>query len=228
MCCCCVWAVAQGTYLSVSDKILIFTGAGLWLGQVSNSNAHELIHRSARGPRRLGVAIYCSLLFGHHASAHPKVHHVYAAIDQDPNSARLGKRFYRFLMRAWLGGFRAGLVVKNIASARARSNIPAWQHPYIGYVAGAVLTIIVSALLAGPMGIVSLFAIVVYAQVQLFLSDYVQHYGLRRAIDENGRVEPIGSKHSWNAPHWYSSAMMSNAPRHSDHHMHPSRSFPTL
>jgi alkane 1-monooxygenase len=38
----------------------------------------------------------------------------------------------------------------------------------------------------------------------------------------------VGPQHSWNAPAWYSSAMMLNAPRHSDHHMRPSRAFPAL
>jgi alkane 1-monooxygenase len=38
----------------------------------------------------------------------------------------------------------------------------------------------------------------------------------------------VGPRHSWNAPHWFSSAMMVNAPRHSDHHAHPARPYPAL
>ncbi|MDC1223437.1 hypothetical protein N8Z91_00810 [Ascidiaceihabitans sp.] len=56
-----------------------------------------MIHRSSRGPRWLGITIYCSLLFGYHASAHPKVHHVETATDRDPNSARFGERVTAFL-----------------------------------------------------------------------------------------------------------------------------------
>ncbi|MEP2886888.1 MAG: alkane 1-monooxygenase [Lentilitoribacter sp.] len=224
----CVWGISKGDHLSVLDRLLIFTGAGLWFGQVSNSNAHELIHRSARWPRRLGVAIYCSLLFGHHASAHPKVHHVHAATDQDPNSARLGEGFYRFFVRAWIGGFRAGLKAENIDRARSSRILPAWQHPYVAYVIGGLATIAFASGLGGFKGIVTLLVLTAYAQIQLFLSDYVQHYGLRRSRTDDGRVEPMGAKHSWNAPHRYSSAMMLNAPRHSDHHMRPTRSFPSL
>ena len=44
----------------------------------------------------------------------------------------------------------------------------------------------------------------------------------------NGRFESIGINHSRNAQYWYSGAMMLNAPRHSDHHTRPSRSFPSL
>ena len=223
-----VWAMGAGTYLSVLDKVLIFTAAGLWMGQVSNSNAHELIHRAARWPRRLGVAIYASLLFGHHASAHPKVHHVHAATDADPNSARLGEGFYRFLWRAWAGGFKAGLRAENMTRARAARELGPLSHPYLWYVIGAGTALVAAYGLAQTAGVLALIGIASYAQIQLFLSDYVQHYGLRRQILADGKPEPIGPRHAWNAPHWYSSAMMLNAPRHSDHHMHPSRSFPEL
>ena len=60
------------------------------------------------------------------------------------------------------------------------------------------------------------------------MSDYVQHYGLRRASLPGGRPEPVGPAHSWNAGHWFSSSMMLNAPRHSDHHAHPARPYPAL
>jgi len=66
------------------------------------------------------------------------------------------------------------------------------------------------------------------AQVQILLSDYVQHYGLERGEKENGKLEPVGPQHSWNAPHAVTAAMMLNAPRHSDHHMRPARAFPAL
>ena len=224
----CVWALGQGDHLSVLDKVLVFTAAGLWLGQISNSNAHELIHRGSRAPRRLGIAVYSSLLFGHHASAHPKVHHVHAATDRDPNSARAGEGFYWYLLRAWGGGFVAGLQAENAARARRAPPLPVWRHPYVAYIGGALATIAIAALLAGVGGILALLGLAAYAQIQLLLSDYVQHYGLRRQIDATGCAEPVGPQHSWNAPHWYSSAMMLNAPRHSDHHMHPARSFPAL
>ena len=67
-----------------------------------------------------------------------------------------------------------------------------------------------------------------FAQSQLLLSDYVQHYGLSRKVGPDGRPEPVGPAHSWNAPHWMTGHMMLNAPRHSDHHAHPSRPYPAL
>ncbi len=209
------------------DKVLIFTAAGLFFGQISNSNAHELIHAGARLPRRLGAAIYASLLHGHHVSAHLRVHHVHAATDADPNSARSGEGFWAFAARAVRGEFIAGLRAEHRHRARAAARPPAWTHPYVGYLGGAALTAFCAYALAGIGGILALLGVVVYAQLQLLLSDYVQHYGLRRRM-RGDKPEPVGPQHSWNAPKWYSSAMMLNAPRHSDHHMRPTIAFPAL
>jgi len=223
-----VWALGAGAYLGLIDKLLIFTGLGLYFGQVSNSNAHELIHASARLPRRIGAAIYISLLHGHHVSAHLHVHHVHVATDADPNSARKGEGFWRYALRVIKGEFTAGLHAEAARLARASRARPAWQNPYVAYVLGGMIVLVVSFLIAGPKGLLVYIAIALYAQLQLLLSDYVQHYGLRRRIGESGKPEPIGAQHSWNAPKWYSNAMMLNAPKHSDHHMRPTHAFPAL
>ena len=221
-----VWAIAGAPWLGGAGRLLTGMALALFLGQVSHPNAHELIHRGARVLRRLGVAVYVTLLFGHHASAHPKVHHIHVATDRDPNSARLGESLYPFLLRAWIGSFRAGWQAET--AARARRATPGGWHPYWTYITGALASLAVAGLLAGWAGIGVYLALCLYAQLQLLLADYVQHYGLRRRIGPDGRAEPAGPQHSWNAPQWYSSALMLNAPRHSDHHLHPGRPYPEL
>jgi alkane 1-monooxygenase len=221
-----VWRVAGDSGLVTWERAALFLGAGLWFGQVGNPMAHELIHRGARGLYALGVAVYASLLFGHHASAHRLVHHRHAASGQDPNSARVGEGFYRFFLRAWAGSFAKGLRAET--ELRARSAAGRGVHPYVVYVAGAVAALGLGYAIAGFWGVVVWAGLALHAQVQLMLSDYVQHYGLSRAIRADGRLEPVGARHSWNAPHWFSSGLMLNAPRHSDHHAHPARPYPAL
>ncbi|OUS35168.1 alkane 1-monooxygenase [Rhodobacterales bacterium 56_14_T64] len=215
-------------YMPWGEALPMGLAMGLFMGQVSHPNAHEMIHHPHRWMRRLGMVIYTSMLIGHHVSAHLRVHHVKVATARDPNTARRGEGFYRFFLRAWLGSFRAGLRADNAARAR-KSPLPAtWTHPYLGYFGGAAGAL---ALIWIGVGLQAIFAYVLiagFAQSQIFLADYVQHYGLVRAVDETGRAEPVGATHSWNAPHWYSSAMMLNAPRHSDHHLHPKRRYPEL
>lgn len=215
-----------GEALGPWGKGALFAALGLWAGQVGNAAAHELIHRPSRALRRLGVAAYASVLFGHHASAHPLVHHVHGATRQDPATARLGEPFWRYAPRAWRGSFRKGLRAETERGRRA--NRPAWRHPYLGYGLLSLLALAASALVGGAAGVLWHLALAALAQGQLLLSDYVQHYGLLRAPRPDGRPEPMGPRHSWNSPHPASSAMLLNVPRHSDHHVSPLRPFPAL
>lgn len=221
-----VWAVSGGSGLAPAARAACFLAFGLFFGQVSNANAHELIHRPGRVLFNQGKWVYVSLLFGHHTSAHPRVHHRHVATPGDPNSARAGESFYRFAPRAWSGSFRAGRAAETaLLKAKGR---PAWQHPYVSYIAGGLAIALAMASAFGPAGLLAYLALAAYAQTQLLLSDYVQHYGLQRRRRADGRFEPVAAHHSWNAPHWFSGYLMLNAPRHSDHHAHPARPYPAL
>ncbi len=219
------WAIAGPSALSPTERILTFFATGFWLGQVGHPAAHELIHRSRRTLFRLGAACYTAILFGQHASAHRLVHHRHVASREDPNSARAGESFYRFAPRAWTGSFRQGRAAET--ALRARAADPG-LHPYAAYLVGSVAALILATLIAGLPGLLTWTALAPHAQSQILLSDYAQHYGLTRRRLPDGRLEPVGPGHSWNTAHWFTSAMMLNAPRHSDHHLHPARPFPAL
>lgn len=221
-----VWSVAGPSGLATAERIAVTVAAGMFFGQISHPVAHELIHKPSRRLRLMGKWIYTTLLVGHHASAHLLVHHVHVGSDADPNSAPRGESFYRFAWRATREAFRAGLVAEN--RRRSGRRRPVLTHPYALYLGGGALTLLTAHVIAGWTGIAALLAMAVYAQVQILMSDYVQHYGLRRRTLPDGRAEPVGPQHSWNAPHVFSSALMLNAPRHSDHHVTPSRLYPAL
>jgi alkane 1-monooxygenase len=218
-----VWAVAGPSDLAMWERVLLALAAGQWFGQVSNPCAHELIHRGSRALYALGVVVYATMLFGHHASAHRLVHHRHAASLDDPNTARRGETFYRFWLRAWAGSYRAGLQAE---SARRRGK--GGLHPYAVYALISAAALALGFAVAGAAGVAVWLALAVYGHSQLLLADYVQHYGLLRATLPNGKLEPVDARHSWNAPQWFSSALMLNAPRHSDHHAHPNRPYPAL
>ena len=219
------WAIAGNSGLTTPDRVLLFFAAGFWFGQIAHPAAHELIHRTRRPMFQLGAAIYVTLLFGQHASAHRLVHHRHVASLLDPNTARQGEGFYHFAWRAWRGSFAEGLRAETDLRTRAATRS---LHPYAAYLIGGTLCLILASAIAGLPGLLIWIALALHAQSQILLSDYVQHYGLVRASGPDGRLEPVGTRHSWNTAHWFSSAMMLNAPRHSDHHAHPQRPFPAL
>jgi len=223
----CVY-MATRTNLALGEKLITLIAAGLWFGQVTHPNAHELIHRPERYARYLGRAVYASLLFGHHASAHLLVHHIHVGNENDPNSCPRGIGFYRYFLRAWYGSFRAGLEAENALRARKKTPPGILTHPYFLYVAAFAVGPVVTYATCGWPGLAAYLFLCLYAHVQILLSDYVQHYGLRRAVRDTGKPEPVSDAHSWNSPHWFSSALMVNAPRHSDHHLNPTRPYPGL
>ena len=204
------------------ETLTLFFAAASFMGQISHPNAHELIHRRPRALRRLGTGVYISMLFGHHVSAHRLVHHAYVGTKDDPNTPLPGESFWAFLPRAWIGSFRAGY------AQESRRHKPGRLSPYLIYVGGAALALTLAALIGGGAGLIGFAGLAALAQTQILLSDYIQHYGLSRRTLPDGRLEPVGPQHSWNAPRGFTSFLMINAPSHSDHHMHPDRPYDLL
>ncbi len=169
------WAVAGPSGLSGGQRVLMALGCGFWLGQVAHPAAHELIHRGHRGLFNMGRAFYAAVLFGQHASAHRLVHHRHVGTDDDPNSAPEGMGFYRFAARAWWGSFILGWAAEDWL--RERRNGPQGPHPYSLYLAGGALALALAVAIAGLPGLLVWAALAFHVQVQILVSDYVQHYG---------------------------------------------------
>ena len=225
------WVIVGLTGVSGLDQtaqIGLFAVTAMVFGQISTSNAHELIHSTRRLPRQLGRVVYATMLFGHHATAHPAIHHRFVATPRDPNTARPDESVYAFLPRAWIGSFQAGW---NLEVRRLKAQgLSGWDpnHPYLQDAAVLALSLGISALLGGIGGLAAHIALGIFAALQLLTSDYVQHYGLHRQQFDNGTYEALSAKHSWNAPDAVSRVMMLNAPLHSEHHLRPATPFPAL
>ncbi|MEM1302251.1 MAG: alkane 1-monooxygenase [Pseudomonadota bacterium] len=213
---------------SLIEQAAALFAFGLYFGQVSYSNAHELIHSARRVPFWLGTLVYSSTLYGHHVTAHRHIHHRYVGSDKDPNTARMGESFYQFALRAWLSSAQLGLAVENQRQRARFSAIRPMRHMFLvyGLIAFGMAAGITWAF--GIAGLIAFLLLSIYATAQILLADYVQHYGLQRRMIGADKLEPIGIEHSWNAPHPISAALMLNAPRHSDHHAHPAKPFEAL
>ena len=171
---------------------MAFLAFGLHFGQISNPAAHELIHRGSRrdaGP--LGAAVYVTLLFGQHASAHRLVHHRHVASPMTrtpPGGRKLLPLRPPRLDRA----FRAGLAAERRTAGRL--------HPYAVYLGGAAGCLVLSLGIAGLAGLARLCR----ARPPRNRPDPA--VGLCPALRPDprpapdGRPEPVGHRHSWNAP----------------------------
>ena len=59
-------------------------------------------------------------------------------------------------------------------------------------------------------------------------ANYIEHYGLLRNTQEDGKYERCQPHHSWNANHKYSNLLLFHLQRHSDHHANPTRRYQSL
>jgi alkane 1-monooxygenase len=218
-----VAALAGATGLGLADRFAAFFGFGLYFGQVSIANAHELIHRSNRSLFTLGKWVFISMLYGHVTTSHRLLHHAHVATPKDPNFPPKGMSFYRYLPRSMVQNFLQGYRIE-----RARAQHSGRINPYASYIGGALGFVAFSAAAFGSAGVAALAGFALYAQFQHAMVDYLQHYGLERRQLPDGRYEPQGLHHSWNSPHWFTSLMTVNVTRHSDHHAHPGRVYPAL
>lgn len=220
-----LWAIATHFSSEPGLTLLLALSTGLFIGQVSNSVAHELIHRPGRLSVFMGRFVYASTFFAHHTTAHKNIHHVYVATPRDPSTAHLGEGFYTYLRRSSVDNFVQGYAIdRERRSRKGRSILPLMALDF----GTPVLILVGVSIIWGPLIGLAYLILSAHAQVQLMLSDYVQHYGLSRKTNTRGKLEPVGPQHSWNAPFWMSSTIMLNAPLHGQHHMQPLVTFDNL
>ena len=58
--------------------------------------------------------------------------------------------------------------------------------------------------------------------------NYLEHYGLLRQKQEDGRYERCRPEHSWNSDNVASNVFLYHLQRHSDHHANPTRRYQAL
>ena len=77
--------------------------------------------------------------------------------------------------------------------------------------------------------VVIFFLINAYIEAFLLeLTNYIEHYGLRRKEIAPGKYERTTIRHSWNAAHRWTNALLVKLQRHSDHHENGYKPYQTL
>jgi alkane 1-monooxygenase len=220
-----VWFVANHTD-AWWQQALIALNLGL-LGGLAYGPAHEIGHQ--QGWRKTWAQLSMAQIFyGHFFIQHNRGHHRWVATPEDPGSARYGESFWAFFPRAVIGGFRASWQLEaRRLRARGKSvwhpsnaNLKVWFLSFVLY-AGAVAY-------AGwsIVGFIVAQAVIGFLFLEAVM--YFTHYGLLRRKLPSGRYEQIHYGHSWSSTWMFSNMFLFNLQRHGDHHVHPTRLFPSL
>jgi alkane 1-monooxygenase len=222
-----VWAASR---LDPSALAALATVAmGIGMGGVTGSQgitfAHELGHSKSKFDRCLGWCLMASVSYSHFMVEHYRGHHPRAATFADPASARRGESLWRFLPRTLAGSWRSAW---QLETQQLRQMRRGWlRSPLLWATAAQVAWLVCLGAVFGPLAVLFWAVQSAYAVFLLETINYVEHYGLQRA-ETGGKREPFGVQHAWNADHWVTNSFIANLQRHSDHHMHAWKPYPTL
>ena len=219
------YATTQG--LSVWGFLALAAMAGLVAGLAINTG-HELGHKNSRIEKWLAKIVLAVPAYGHFSIEHNRGHHMNVSTPEDVASSRMGESIYRFALREMPGAFGEAWAIEK--DRLARRGKPIW-HPNNQILQSYALTVAITAALIALFGWIMLPFLLIHnflAWFQLTSANYVEHYGLLRLKDENGKHERCEPRHSWNSNHVYSNLALFHLERHSDHHANPLRRYQSL
>jgi alkane 1-monooxygenase len=219
------WAATQElswwAFLGLAVVAGITSGLGINTG-------HELGHKKSKLERTLAKIVLAVPVYGHFWIEHNRGHHRDVSTPGDPASSRMGESIYKFARREIPGAFRRAWAIENDRlQRRERSTWDSDNQILQSMALSAVLQVSLLLFLGWKM-IPFLIVHNLFAWWQLTSANYVEHYGLLREKDDNGRVERCQPHHSWNSNHFFSNLVLFHLQRHSDHHAHPLRRYQSL
>ena len=212
---------------SFVDKILLGISMGAINGIAVNT-AHELSHKSNRIDHILSHLALVPTGYNHFRVEHPYGHHKRAATPEDPASSKMGETFYEFLPRTVVGSFKSAIEIEK--NRLKRRGLEFWSKEN-ELLQGWAMSAGFHASMLKLFGTSTLPYLLTQSAygISLFeIINYIEHYGLLRQKDENGKYERTMPEHSWNNNNIVTNLFLYQLQRHSDHHAYPTRPFQAL
>ena len=213
---------------SVLEYVGLTVSMGLMCGVFGINIAHELGHRSNRFEQLLAEILLLTSLEMHFKPYHNNGHHHNVATPNDPATARKGELLFTFWFRSQIGSyFQAwSLEIKRLkkkGEAPFSFNNKALSYTLIQIIFVAIIYFFYGELVAALFVAAAFFGIILLETV-----NYIEHYGLLRNTNDQGRFDRVQHHHSWNSDHVLGRSMLFELSRHSDHHYKSSKKYQTL
>lgn len=204
------WSLVEWTGKTMS--------VGIMLGSNGINVAHELGHKKGIWHQWAARLLLWPCLYSHFTTEHNYGHHLRVGTPDDPATSRLGENVFLFWPRTITGSFLSAWKIR-LQRFTSRKDTLAWAyHPLVEFVGWPLLYL---GLVSYFFGLTTLLSATAAACISIFLLEtinYIEHYGLTRQRNENGRYEPVESFHSWNSNHEVGRVVLYELTRHSDHH----------
>ncbi len=221
-------------YLLVNQSSIIYMSLGIISLGIINGGfgitiAHELIHRTKKWERGLGVWILSLVNFSVFRIEHVFGHHRNVATPLDPASAQKGENIYLFIPKAIFGVFKGAKKFEHKRVSRLKPRpVNFIYNRFYQYMA---ISLAISTLIYAAFGITALYIFIAQSLIAVSLLemvDYIEHYGLQRKRLENGKYEPVGPQHSWDTNFFMTNTSLYNLGKHAHHHRVASLPFQHL
>ncbi|MFZ5722242.1 MAG: fatty acid desaturase [Pseudomonadota bacterium] len=218
-------------YVTFDLETWVIVGLVLSIGAINGigiNTAHELSHKREEFERWLSKITLAPVAYGHFYTEHVRGHHKNVATPDDPASSKMGESFWRFLPRTVIGSAISGWKIEK--ERLARKGLPVWTWQNDNLQAWAMTVVLFAAIttVLGWKALPFLLLQAAYGASLLEVINYIEHYGLLRQKDANGRYERVTPQHSWNSNHVVTNVFLYQLQRHSDHHANPARRFQAL
>ena len=186
---------------------------------------HELLHRQTKLDYRLQFIGSIFLGYPHYRIIHLRSHHIQAATEEDKNTAWINEGYFSYLMRTIPESFaRSWELETNRLVRRNGYSGPVYQNKVLVFWTVELIFQIVVIALLGLVAWAFVLAQIIGSNLILESVNYLQHYGLMRRA-HGGKYEKIGSAHSWDSYHFFSSYLTYRVGHHCYHHLEPNEPY---
>ena len=216
----------EGKNLTSTEFIGFSLSVGFYTGAIGIVVGHELCHKAKWYERLLGRFLMCAACYGHFYVEHTLGHHKDVATDKDPATARYGEDFYSFLPRVVIGEFTSACKIE--LDRLKRKKLPWWQNEIPMYFSVSGLMALGLYIAFGTIAVKYFLLQAAWAIILFESVNYLEHYGLERRQDSNGKHETVKPQHSWDSPARLTNMVTIKLQRHADHHAHAGKRFQTL
>lgn len=213
---------------SISEIIGIILSASIVMATNGINVGHELGHRKSLFSRTCSKLLYLPCQYMHFFIEHNYGHHINVATPNDPATAKYKQNLYSFwissVTKTYISAWRIQLKLLRVSKLSFLS----LKNDMIFYTLFQISFLIFIYLNYGLN--ITIYSVFMSVVSFLFLEtiNYVEHYGLLRKINSNGRYERVKPHHSWNSNHTIGRITLYELTRHSDHHFKSSKKYQVL
>lgn len=189
---------------------------------------HELGHRTNRFEQLLGELALLISLENHFLPYHNAGHHRNAATPKDPATARRNELVYTFWFRSQWSSYLQAWQFEFDKQQRNNRKRFSLHNRMVCYTIAQMSLLVMIFFGFGWQTMLAFTAAAIIGKLILETANYIEHYGLTRKMNADGKYERVMPEHSWNSDHILGRSIMLELSRHSDHHYKASKHYQLL